>query len=130
MVHRGRRSLRAAVVLVGVSLVAASASAQITNNAQYKVVNKNSAKCVDAAAAVRLQQRACNGSAAQSFQIGTGSATPTPTAVGPTPTSTPSGTGLSMLRASGRNIVNAQNQVVHLRGVNLGAWLMFEDWMS
>jgi endoglucanase len=44
--------------------------------------------------------------------------------------SAPSAHALSMLHTSGRNIVNAQGQVVRLRGVNLGAWLMFEDWMS
>jgi endoglucanase len=247
MVHRGRRSLAAAAVVVGACLVATSVSAQITNNARYKVVNKNSAKCVDAAAAgtangtlvqqytcngsnaqlwqftatdsgyykvltaantaqgwdvtggttatadgvkiqlwansgstneqwqpiaetggyyhlvvrnsgkcldvpsastadaVQLQQWACNGSAAQSFQLTTGAvstptattaarSTPTPTSAArstPTPTATTGGsTGLSMLHASGRSIVNASGQVVHLRGVNLGAWLMFEDWMS
>jgi hypothetical protein len=65
---------RDAMLLVVVSLLAASASAQITNNARYKVVNKNSGKCVDAAASATangtvVQQWTCNGSTAQSWQF-------------------------------------------------------------
>jgi endoglucanase len=37
---------------------------------------------------------------------------------------------LSMLHASGRNIVNANGQVVPLRGVNLGGWFIMEKWMA
>lgn len=37
---------------------------------------------------------------------------------------------LSMLKTSGRNIVNANNAVVQLRGVNLGGWLVMERWMT
>lgn len=36
---------------------------------------------------------------------------------------------LSMLHASGRNIVNANGQVVQLQGVNLGGWFIMEKWM-
>jgi endoglucanase len=239
MAHRSGGALCATLIVACASLCALSASAQITNNGRYKVVSKNSGKCVDAAAAgtangtlvqqytcngtnaqawqltatdsgyykiltaantaqgwdvtggatatgdgakiqlwansggtnqqwlpvsegsgyyhlvarhsgkcldvpsastadgVPLQQWACNGSAAQSFQLQSGTtSTPTPTAgptagprSTPTPTTPPSG-GLSFLHAGGRSIVNAQGQVVRLRGVNLGAWLMFEDWMS
>src|SRR5271170_1108465 len=37
---------------------------------------------------------------------------------------------LSMLHTSGRSIVNASGQVVHLMGVNLGGWLVMEPWMT
>ncbi len=37
---------------------------------------------------------------------------------------------LSMLHASGRNIVNASNTVVPLRGVNLGGLFVLEQWMA
>ena len=36
---------------------------------------------------------------------------------------------MSMLRASGRSIVNAQGAVVPLVGVNLGGWFVMEKWM-
>ena len=36
----------------------------------------------------------------------------------------------SMLHTKDRNIVDANNDVVHLRGVNLGAWMYMEPWMS
>jgi endoglucanase len=36
---------------------------------------------------------------------------------------------LSMLHTSGRNIVNANGQVVQLQGVNLGGWFIMEKWM-
>ena len=36
---------------------------------------------------------------------------------------------LSMLHTSGRNIVNANGQVVPLQGVNLGGWFIMEKWM-
>ncbi|MCW2915069.1 MAG: coagulation factor 5/8 type protein [Actinomycetia bacterium] len=49
----------------------------------YHFVNRNSGKCLDVAAAsaadgVRLQQYACNGTAAQSFTLGSGGTTPPP----------------------------------------------------
>lgn len=37
---------------------------------------------------------------------------------------------MSMLRASGTNIVNASGQTVPLRGVNLGGWFIMEKWMA
>src|ERR1700685_3534906 len=37
---------------------------------------------------------------------------------------------MSMLHTSGRSIVNANGQVVHLMGVNLGGWLVMEPWMT
>jgi len=37
---------------------------------------------------------------------------------------------MSMLQASGRNIVNANGQVVQLQGVNLGGWFVMEAWMT
>lgn len=37
---------------------------------------------------------------------------------------------MSMLHASGLNIVNANGQVVPLRGVNLGGWFIMEKWMA
>lgn len=37
---------------------------------------------------------------------------------------------LSMLHASGTNVVNANGQIVPLRGVNLGGWFIMEKWMS
>jgi endoglucanase len=41
----------------------------------------------------------------------------------------PSYAQLSMLHASGLNVVNANGQVVPLRGVNLGGWFIMEKWM-
>ena len=38
-------------------------------------------------------------------------------------------TGLSPLRANGTNLVNANGAIVHLRGLNLGSWLLMEKWM-
>ena len=37
---------------------------------------------------------------------------------------------MSMLHASGLNVVNSNGQVVPLRGVNLGGWFIMEKWMS
>lgn len=37
---------------------------------------------------------------------------------------------LSMLHASGLNVVDVNGQVVPLRGVNLGGWFIMEKWMS
>ncbi|HTD23530.1 MAG TPA: ricin-type beta-trefoil lectin domain protein [Terriglobales bacterium] len=37
---------------------------------------------------------------------------------------------LSMLQASGTNVVNAGSQIVQLQGVNLGGWFIMEKWMS
>ncbi len=42
----------------------------------------------------------------------------------------PAGAQLSALHASGRNIVNANNTVVPLRGVNLGGLFVIEQWMA
>src|SRR5262245_59353193 len=66
--------LRDAMLVVVVSLIAAGASAQITNNGRYRVVNKNSSKCVDAAAngtanGTLVQQYTCNGTNAQTWQL-------------------------------------------------------------
>src|SRR5690348_4816515 len=36
---------------------------------------------------------------------------------------------MSMLHASGTNIVDANGNVVPLRGVNLGGWFIMEKWM-
>ena len=36
---------------------------------------------------------------------------------------------ISLLHASGTNIVNASGRVVHLKGLNLGGWLVMEKWM-
>jgi endoglucanase len=36
---------------------------------------------------------------------------------------------LSMLHASGLNVVNANGAIVPLRGVNLGGWFIMEKWM-
>jgi endoglucanase len=36
---------------------------------------------------------------------------------------------MSMLHASGLNVVNSNGQVVPLRGVNLGGWFIMEKWM-
>lgn len=36
---------------------------------------------------------------------------------------------MSMLHTSGTNIVDANGNVVHLRGVNLGGWFIMEKWM-
>src|SRR6267142_5800729 len=66
--------------VVGLSMTAllcvwaSSASAQITNNGRYPVINKNSSKCVDAAASATangtvVQQWTCNGSNAQLWQF-------------------------------------------------------------
>ncbi len=44
--------------------------------------------------------------------------------------SRPAHAQLSMLHTSGTNIVNANGQVVHLQGVNLGGWLVMEPWMT
>jgi endoglucanase len=122
----------------------------------YHFVNRNSGKCLDVtnvstADGTRLQQWACTGGAAQSFSLVVAGATPTATsrpratatataatratatataAATATPTPTPAGSGLSMLHTSGRNIVNASNTVVKLRGFNLGGWLVFEKWMT
>lgn len=43
--------------------------------------------------------------------------------------STNATTGLSLLQASGTNIVNASGRVVQLKGLNLGSWLLMEKWM-
>jgi CubicO group peptidase (beta-lactamase class C family) len=53
---------------------ATSAAAGITNNGSYKVVNKSSGKCVEAAGAgtangTAVQQSACNGTSAQVWQF-------------------------------------------------------------
>ena len=37
---------------------------------------------------------------------------------------------LTMLHASGTNIVNANGNVVPLRGVNIGGWFIMEKWMT
>src|SRR4051812_26528889 len=37
---------------------------------------------------------------------------------------------LSLLHTNGPNIVDSQNSIVQLRGVNLGSWLYRETWMS
>ena len=42
----------------------------------------------------------------------------------------PAAHGLSMLHTSGRNIVDANGNVVQLRGVNLGGWFIMEKWMA
>jgi ricin-type beta-trefoil lectin protein len=60
-------------------------------NGSYHFVNRNSGKCLDVAAAstadgARVQQYACNGTAAQSFTLGSGGTTP-PT--DPPPAGTP-----------------------------------------
>jgi endoglucanase len=117
----------------------------------YHFVARNSGKCLDVtgvstADGVQLQQWACTGGPAQSFLLATtGTATATATATrAPTGTATATTgatatrtatpttptTGLSMLRTSGRNIVNASGQVVRLRGMNLGGWLLMEKWMT
>ena len=41
-----------------------------------------------------------------------------------------SGTGLSMLRADGKALVNEAGEKVLLRGVNAGGWLIQENWMN
>jgi aryl-phospho-beta-D-glucosidase BglC (GH1 family) len=38
--------------------------------------------------------------------------------------------GQTMLHTSGHNIVDANGNVIQLRGVNLGSWLYIESWMS
>jgi endoglucanase len=43
---------------------------------------------------------------------------------------TPAAKALSMLHASGRNIVDASGNVVHLKGVNLGGLFVMEKWMT
>jgi CubicO group peptidase (beta-lactamase class C family) len=60
--------------LTPTGLPAPSAAAGITNNGSYKVVNKNSGKCVEAAAAgtangTPVRQSACNGTRAQVWQL-------------------------------------------------------------
>lgn len=37
---------------------------------------------------------------------------------------------LHALRVEGTNIVNAQGEVVSMRGINFGSWLMMESWLS
>lgn len=37
---------------------------------------------------------------------------------------------MSLLRAQGQEIVNAQGETVLLRGVNMGGWLVQESWMN
>ena len=37
---------------------------------------------------------------------------------------------LTMLRAQGQEIVNADGEAVLLRGVNMGGWLVQEGWMN
>jgi hypothetical protein len=37
---------------------------------------------------------------------------------------------LGLLRASGTNIVDANGNIVQLRGLNLGGWLVIEPWMT
>jgi Ricin-type beta-trefoil lectin domain len=74
MTQRACGILRMASVLAFVALVATGASAQITNNGRYPVANKNSSKCVDAAAAgtangTVVQQYTCNGTNAQLWQF-------------------------------------------------------------
>ena len=49
-----------------------------------------------------------------------------PAAASPLPTPEP---GFSLLRASGRGIVNEAGETVRLRGVNLGGWLVKEGYM-
>ena len=39
-------------------------------------------------------------------------------------------TAISPLHASGLNIVDGNNSIVRLRGVNLGGWLVMEPWMT
>jgi len=46
-----------------------------------------------------------------------------------TATLTSTANALSMLHASGRNIVDASGNTVRLRGVNLGGWFIMEKWM-
>jgi hypothetical protein len=69
-----QRSVVGLCMAVLLCVWASSASAQITNNGRYKVVNKNSSKCVDAAAngtanGTVVQQYTCNGTAAQTWQL-------------------------------------------------------------
>jgi endoglucanase len=119
----------------------------------YHFTARHDAKCLDVVGGtaatgdgVRLEQWTCTGALNQSFSlVPAGGATPTATPTAPpggtatatatsttapraTPT-TPSTTGLSLLHSSGRNVVNASGQVVRLRGVNLGGWLLMEKWM-
>lgn len=54
---------------------------------------------------------------------GQGPAAPTPA---PSPTEPPA---FSLLRASSQRIVNAQGEVVRLRGINLGGWLVKEGYI-
>ena len=68
-----------------------------------------------AALAVLLFCAGCGGSSGVS-----GGATPTSAAVAPE---------FTMLRASGRQIVNEAGQVVRLRGLNLGGWLVKEGYI-
>ena len=34
------------------------------------------------------------------------------------------------IRTSGRNLVNAKGEIIQLKGVNLGSWMIWEDWLS
>ena len=33
------------------------------------------------------------------------------------------------LHTKGRNIVNQKGEIIRLKGVNLGAWMLWEDWL-
>jgi chitodextrinase len=94
---------------------------QINANSDGSVtlVNPNSGKALDVAAAGTADGTAVdiytpNGTAAQKWTL---------TQVATTST-------MSMLHASGRNIVNANGSAVKLRGFNLGGWFIMEKWMS
>jgi hypothetical protein len=68
-----RRVLRAVSLVISASLLAAVASAQIANGT-YRIINKNSGKCVDDTGAATangtaVQQWACNGGPAQAWQL-------------------------------------------------------------
>lgn len=85
-------------------------------NGNYRFVARHTGKCLDVPGAttnnIQLQQWTCNGTAAQSFQLVSGSE--------------PS---VSVLHARNRQVVDGSGNVVALRGFNLGAWLTMEDWM-
>jgi len=51
-----------------------------------------------------------------------------PAAEAATPAANP--TTLSFLHTEGRHLVNEQGQIVQLRGVNIGSWLLIEPWLS